>query len=255
MRSCSYDYVHVHVLVYVDGPPPYFARATSGSCAVTCHSAETPEVAIARSGDVPPSQSLLARALVTRLALRGSPTLRAKFDEGTDSVGLLAAVEAERGEERAMGTLRSASSPGAFVWAPRRPRCGRSTSGAACRGLSRCSTAPFWCACFAMQFARVVGSVGRKSDVFWAASLPGATASGTTWSARWSGMSATRFYGRDDVWPANASLRQAFVVDAERLDDRTVVLRALWHGASVWPKTPPARRAEPGDVLSTRSGC
>lgn len=45
------------------------------------------------------------------------------------------------------------------------------------------------------------------------------------------GRAAAQIWGRDDRWPANVSMQQALLLDAAVLDDRSVVLRALRHGA------------------------
>lgn len=66
----------------------------------------SPEVALARYGDDPPENSLLARALTTRSGLRGSPTLKQMWDDGADAAKLFDALVEERGDTKAVDALR-----------------------------------------------------------------------------------------------------------------------------------------------------
>lgn len=53
----------------------------------------------------------------------------------------------------------------------------------------------------------------------------------TTLFAQWC-VALRHWFGRDDRWPVNGSLRQPFLLDAEGVDDCTLALHALWRDAS-----------------------
>lgn len=64
------------------------------------------EVSLARHSDDPPPNSLLARALATRVVLSASPILCPLWEEGVDSMNLMEGVVEERAEDKALATMQ-----------------------------------------------------------------------------------------------------------------------------------------------------